>query len=94
MGVFGPRNPQAAANVLTSDTLAALLRELQKLASTTGEAGPVPLVVPPGLRVGIRRLLEPVMPSLPVVSLAELPPFVNLTTVAQWEMKEQKLAAA
>jgi flagellar biosynthesis protein FlhA len=71
-----------------------LLRELQKLAATTGDAGPVPLVVPPGLRVGVRRLLEPVMPALPVVSLAELPAFVNLTTVAQWEMKELKLAAA
>jgi flagellar biosynthesis protein FlhA len=94
MGVFGPRNPATVANTLTSDSLAALLRELQKLSATTGDAGPVPLVVPPGLRVGVRRLLEPVMPSLPVVSLAELPPFVNLTTVALWEMKEMKLAAA
>ncbi len=94
MAVFGPRNPQNATATLTSDALAGLLRELQKLSATTGEAGPVPLVVPPGLRVGIRRLLEPVMPALPVVSLAELPPFVNLTTVAQWEMKELKLAAA
>jgi flagellar biosynthesis protein FlhA len=94
MGVFGPRNPQSAASTLTSDALAGLLRELQKLAATTGDAGPVPLVVPPGLRVGVRRLLEPVMPALPVVSLAELPPFVNLTTVALWEMKELKLAAA
>ena len=90
MGVFGPRNPQFAASALTSDALAGLLRELQKLSATTGEAGPVPLVVPPGLRVGVRRLLEPVMPSLPVVSLAELPPFVNLTTVALWEMKEHE----
>jgi flagellar biosynthesis protein FlhA len=94
MGVFGPRTPQSAASTLTSDSLAMLLRDLQKLAATTGDAGPVPLVVPPGLRVGVRRLLEPVMPALPVVSLAELPAFVNLTTVAQWEMKELKLAAA
>ena len=94
MAVFGPRNPQLASATLTSDALASLLRDLQTLSATTGEAGPVPLVVPPGLRVGVRRLLEPVMPTLPVVSLAELPPFVNLTTVALWEMKELKLAAA
>ena len=71
------------------------------LAARTAEAcrddrrgGPGAARCSAGVRVGIRRLLEPVMPALPVVSLAELPPFVNLTTVALWEMKEMKLAAA
>jgi hypothetical protein len=28
-----------------------------------------------------------VLPSLPVVSLAELPPSINLSSVATWEMQ-------
>ncbi len=46
----------------------------------------VSLVAPPALRIGIRRLIEPVLPALPVVSLAELPPHINLHRVANWEM--------
>ena len=45
-----------------------------------------PLVTPPGLRVGVRRLVEPRLPRLPVISLGELPahtPIQNLTT---WEL--------
>ena len=45
-----------------------------------------PLIVPPNLRVGVRRLIEPVMPQVPVVSLAELPPTVTLSAVATWEL--------
>ena len=57
-------------------------------ASSSGADGrPVPLIVPPGLRVGVRRLVEPVLPALPVISLAELPPFVGLNTIATWEMR-------
>jgi flagellar biosynthesis protein FlhA len=74
--------------MLTPDVLAGLLRELNTLASAGAADGrSVPLVVPPGLRVGIRRLIEPVMPALPVVSLAELPATVQLTSVGHWEMK-------
>ena len=88
MGIFVPRATQAGSSLLlTPDALAGLLRELQGLSTSMSDERPVPLIVPPGLRVGVRRLVEPVMPSLPVVSLAELPPFVNLTTVAMWEMK-------
>jgi flagellar biosynthesis protein FlhA len=35
----------------------------------------------------VRRLIEPVMPAVPVISLAELPARVGLRTVALWEMK-------
>jgi flagellar biosynthesis protein FlhA len=31
-------------------------------------------------------LIEPVLPNVPVVSLAELPPQANLQSVATWEM--------
>ncbi len=88
MGLFSPRATHPGTAMLTPDTLAGLLRELNTLAAAGAADGrSVPLVVPPGLRVGIRRLIEPVMPALPVVSLAELPATVQLTSVGHWEMK-------
>jgi flagellar biosynthesis protein FlhA len=50
------------------------------------EGRPLPLITPPTLRVGVRRLIEPVLPNVPVISLAELPAAVNLTSVATWEL--------
>lgn len=87
MGLFAPRAASPGSGLMTPDLLAGLLRELQSLSTTSVDARPVPLVVPPGLRVGIRRLVEPVLPTLPVLSLAELPPFVNLNAIATWEMQ-------
>ena len=88
MGLFSPRSSLPGSALLTPDLLAGLLRELNTLAAAGAADGrAVPLVVPPGLRIGIRRLLEPVMPALPVVSLAELPATVQLTSVGHWEMK-------
>jgi flagellar biosynthesis protein FlhA len=45
------------------------------------------LLTQPSLRVGVRRLVEPVLPNLPVVSLAELPPYVRLSSAATWEVQ-------
>jgi flagellar biosynthesis protein FlhA len=88
MGLFSPRASTPGNAMLTPDLLAGLLRELNTLASAGAADGrSVPLVVPPGLRVGIRRLIEPVMPALPVVSLSELPATVQLTSVGHWEMR-------
>lgn len=87
MGLFASRAPQPGTQLLTPDLLAGLLRDLQSLTQSGADARPIPLIVPPGLRVGVRRLLEPVMPALPVLSLAELPPWVNLHTIATWEMQ-------
>lgn len=87
MGLFSPRAGQSNQTLLNPDSLAALLRDLSQLAATHSTDGrPVPLITPPGLRVGIRRLIEPVLPALPVVSIGELPPHVNLNSVATWEM--------
>jgi flagellar biosynthesis protein FlhA len=73
--------------LLTPDGLAALLRDLNDLAPGRSYDGrPLPPHRPPALRVGIRRLIEPVLPALPVVSLAELPPQVTLQSAGQWEM--------
>jgi flagellar biosynthesis protein FlhA len=87
-GLFSPRggaNP--ALGLLTPDGLAVLLRDLNDLSMSGSLDGrPLPLIVPPSLRVGVRRLIEPVLPALPVVSLAELPPQVTLQSAGTWEM--------
>jgi len=88
IGLFSPRASMANAPMLTPDSLAAMLRDLNHLATTYAVDGrPLPLITPPSLRIGVRRLIEPVLPSLPVVSLAELPPAITLSSVATWEMK-------
>ena len=86
-GLFSPRAAHANAPMLTPDSLAGMLRDLNHLATTYAMDGrPLPLITPPSLRVGVRRLIEPVLPSLPVVSLAELPAAITLSSVATWEM--------
>lgn len=88
MGLFAPRQGRADG-LLDPDTLTRLLRELDELTRQQGGEGrPIPLITPPGLRVGVRRLIEPVMPQIPVLSLAELPPQVNLQSVATWEISD------
>jgi len=87
-GLFSPRSaaPGGMA-LLTPDGLAGLLRDLNE--QSTGQSldgRPLPLIVPPSLRVGVRRLVEPVLPALPVVSLAELPAQVTLQAAGMWEM--------
>lgn len=87
LGLFSPRAATAGIPLLTPDTLAAMLRDLNHLATTFAVEGrPLPLITPPSLRIGVRRLIEPVLPTLPVVSLAELPPAITLSSVATWEM--------
>jgi len=87
LGLFSPRAAQANSPLLTPESLAGMLRDLNHLATTYAVDGrPLPLITPPSLRVGVRRLIEPVLPSLPVVSLAELPAQITLSSVATWEM--------
>ncbi|MGQ0766203.1 MAG: flagellar biosynthesis protein FlhA [Gemmatimonadota bacterium] len=87
VSLFSPRNAVAGAPMLTPEILAEALRNLNLVASTHAVEGRMPpLIVPPSLRVGIRRLIEPVLASLPVISLAELPPAVTLNSVATWEL--------
>ncbi|HEY9225813.1 MAG TPA: flagellar biosynthesis protein FlhA, partial [Gemmatimonadaceae bacterium] len=86
LGLFSPRGNSNPSMLLTPDSLGALLRDLDQMSSATMVEGrPIPLLAPPSLRVGLRRLVEPVLPNLPVVSLAELPPYVKLSAVATWE---------
>ncbi|HEY7897940.1 MAG TPA: flagellar biosynthesis protein FlhA [Gemmatimonadaceae bacterium] len=86
-GLFSPRTAQPGISLLNPDALARMLRDLNEMSQAySSEGRPVPLVTPPSLRVGVRRLIEPVLPSLPVISLAELPTAVNLHSVGMWEM--------
>jgi flagellar biosynthesis component FlhA len=39
--------------------------------------------------VGIRRLLEPSLPRLAVISLAELPPQTPIQTISVWELPNE-----
>lgn len=89
MGVFSPRSNRASAEILNPDVLTMLLSKLDDLTRAYAEDGrPVPVITPPGLRVGVRKLIEPVLPNVPVISLAELPPQANLQSVATWEMSD------
>ena len=86
-GLFGPRGQTQGSALLNPDALATLLRDLNALTQQHAIDGrPLPLITPPTLRTGVRRLIEPVLPNVPVISLAELPPSVNLTAVATWEV--------
>jgi flagellar biosynthesis protein FlhA len=84
-GLFSNRG--TGVGMLAPEHLVAALRELQRLATEGPDGRPVPLLVPAGLRLGVRRLLEPVLGKVPVLSLAELPPTVHITTIATWELK-------
>ncbi|MFN0097797.1 MAG: flagellar biosynthesis protein FlhA [Gemmatimonadaceae bacterium] len=81
-----PRQGQAAPG-LTPDMISQLIRDLENMASARAIDGRLPpLVVPSALRLGIRNVLEPVLPQQPVLSLAELPAHVQLSAIATWEV--------
>ena len=86
MQLFSPRTRENVRALDPED----LTRALQSLASIANDcqadgAYP-PLVTPPGLRLGIRRLVEPVLPRLPIISLGELPTQTPVQTLRLWEL--------
>ncbi len=88
--LFSPR-PGEGNDVVEPGAMTRALTGLDELARTHARDGrPRPLITAPTMRVGIRRLLEPVLPDIPVLSLGELPPQVNLESVATWEMKHER----
>ena len=89
--LLAPRTGQPAPS-LTPEMVSQLIRELEHVGSARAIDGRIPpLVVPRALRLGIRNVLEPVLPAQPVLSLAELPANVQLSTIATWEL--QRVAA-
>ena len=86
MQLFSPRS-RDGQRPLEPEDLSEALRSLSALAQSARRDGQYPpLVTPPGLRVGIRRLVEPVLPRLPVISLGELPPQTPIQNLATWEL--------
>jgi flagellar biosynthesis protein FlhA len=87
MTLFTPRPTRESARNLEPDDIASVLRSLGDLAAATKRDGQYrPLITPPSLRVGVRRLVEPILPSLPILSLGELPAQTPIHSIATWEM--------
>ncbi len=88
MQLFSPRPARdGGATALDPDQLTGLLRSLNELTAASRREGRArPLIAPPSLRVGIRRLVEPILPDLPVISLGELPAKTAIQSVALWEV--------
>jgi flagellar biosynthesis protein FlhA len=86
MGLFSPR-PVRDGRALEPEDLTGALRQLNDLVNYHKRDGQLrPLITPPSLRVGVRRLVEPVMPNLPVLSLGELPAQTPIHSLATWEL--------
>lgn len=87
MNLFGQPGGSEQAPALQPNDLTAALTDLNRLIATHTQAGDRPvLITPPSLRLGIRRLIDPVLPDLSVVSLAELPPQTAIQSLATWEL--------
>jgi len=99
LALFSPRPAAGGAGagqaLLNPSSIAHLLRDLNALAATHTRDGKLPpLITPPGLRVGVRRIVEPVMRGLPVLSLAELPAQVSVAAIGTWELPKPGESAA
>ncbi len=87
MSLFSPRPTREGMRSVEPDDLAQILRSLGELVNHTKRDGQVrPLITPPSLRVGVRRLVEPIMPRLPIISLGELPAQTPIHSLATWEL--------
>jgi flagellar biosynthesis protein FlhA len=86
MGLFSPRASMPEG--LPPERLSAAIQQLDRMTRERGGGGPVPVITPPSLRVGIRKLLEPVLPHIPVISLAELPSHAGFEPLGTWELSD------
>ena len=87
MALFGRTQGADGLTPPDPDQITAALGALNSLASKHNRSGRRhPLITPPQLRVGVRRLVEPVLPNLPVISLAELPAQMPIHSLGMWEL--------
>ena len=87
IGLFAPNGREGAAAV-QPEQITMALRSLNDLVMQHSKDGiQRPLIAPPNLRVGVRRLVEPVLPKLPIISLGELPPHTPVISLATWELQ-------
>ena len=90
MKTFSPMTQDAGQRGLEPSDLTAALDSLGRILSEVRKDGSLPpLITPPALRIGIRRLVEPSFPRLPVISLAELPPQTPIQTLRVWELPNE-----
>ncbi len=87
MGLFSPR--ATGIESFAPERLSAAIQQLDRLTREHGP-GPVPVITPPSLRVGVRKLLEPVLPHVPVISLAELPSHAGFEPLGSWELNDAR----
>ena len=86
MQLFSPRSREGQ-RTLDPEELTSALHSLHRIVESARRDGQMPpLVTPPGLRVGIRRLVEPILPRLPVISLGELPAQTPIQNISTWEL--------
>jgi flagellar biosynthesis protein FlhA len=86
MQLFSPRGREGQRS-LDPEELTSALHSLNRIVESARRDGQIPpLVTPPGLRVGIRRLVEPILPRLPVISLGELPAQTPIQNISTWEL--------
>ena len=89
MSLFSPRPHIEGDRVMQPEDITGMLRSLSDLIEKTRQDGHErPVLSPPALRVGIRGLIEPVLPNVPVVSLGELPVQTPIQSLAIWEMSQ------
>ncbi len=87
MMLFSPRPTREGARNLEPEELTGALRQLNELMTAHKRDGQYrPLITPPALRIGVRRLVEPVLPYLPILSLGELPAQTPIQSLATWEL--------
>ncbi len=87
--LFSPR-PGEGNDVVEPGAMTRALTKLERLSREHLRDGrPRPLITSPTMRVGVRRLLEPVLPHIPVLSLGELPAQVNIDSLSVWEMNDE-----
>ena len=87
MQLLSPRSREGQPS-LDPDQLTGALHSLKRMAEAGKRDGQMPpLVTPPQLRVGIRRLVEPILPRLAVVSLSELPTQTPIQNLGTWELQ-------
>ena len=86
MQLFSPRTREAG-RPMDPEELTRALQSLSRVAQEVRVDGVYPpLITPPALRVGIRRLVEPILPRLPVISLSELPTQTPIQSIRSWEL--------
>ncbi|MBD3162346.1 MAG: EscV/YscV/HrcV family type III secretion system export apparatus protein, partial [Candidatus Eisenbacteria bacterium] len=87
MNLLSPRS-QEEKQILEPEQLGRLVERLPEIVrmNTTDGRSPA-LITPPALRLGVRKIVQPTLPRLPVVSLAELPAQAPIEPLAVWELE-------